>query len=144
MADDFTYGMVRRQLGKATSATARKNEQIADMADHIEELKSNYNHATERNWEHRCHMRALEAERDVLLEALDVALGGKENNPLREAVSDSEDAPRIPVGPRAGQPVEHRDEIYFAAFAKEAAKAPSAFEIFKRPMDLIRRGSIFR
>lgn len=71
------------------------------------------------------HYAGLEAERNYLLDLLDQAHGGADNNPARE---DSRHDIRIPHGPRKGQRVQKRDIVFFKRIQKAVAKKDARFQ----------------
>lgn len=135
--DPYTHGLYKGQAEKMTQK-AVKAWNVATQERLAKEEATILGNA------YLSHYVALEAQRDYLMNLLDEAHGGPENNPARQFAYDDPDEGRIPVGPRKGERPTEADHIFYVALAERLeGKGRSLKEDFGNWFKLIRKIGIY-
>jgi hypothetical protein len=117
MTTDFMDSFKNRRISDMRQALQNAYDSISAWRVENARLKERIKELELIDDIRRVHYLGLEAERDYLLEMLDEAHGGAENNPARKPVYTDTDI-RIWNGPREGEFVQKRDHYYFTKVAE--------------------------
>ncbi|MBU3000324.1 hypothetical protein KO491_10800 [Roseovarius nubinhibens] len=135
--DPYTHGLFKGQAAYMTGRAQRAWNRVGQEKDRA-------NDATVRANAYLAHYVALEAQRDYLMNLLDEAHGGPENNPARQLAYNDPDEGRIPSGPREGEQATEADHIFYVALAERLkGKSQSLKEEFGSWYNLIREFCIY-